>query len=58
MKQPIILFSKVHSSTSKDYVSANTITFEEIDKIVEMLNKRKLMFQGEEKECYASVVKV
>lgn len=117
-KQPISIFSKVHSSTSKDYVSANSITFEGIDKVVEMLNKRnlkgifvndrgydsneifrhyfekqqyfvirlkenrkiyfnhktykittirdsrkgkikmKLMFQGEEKECYASVVKV
>ncbi len=42
MKQPISLFSKVHSSTSKDYVSANTITFEGIDKIVEIVNKRNL----------------
>lgn len=118
MRQPISIFSKVHSSTSKDYVSANSITFEGIDKVVEMLNKRnlkgifvndrgydsneifrhyfdkeqyfiirlkenrkvylnhktykittirdsrkgkikmKLMFQGEEKECYASVLKV
>ena len=118
MKQPISVFSKVHSSTSKDYISANAITFEGIDKVVEMLNKRgqkgifvndrgydsneifrhyfekqqyfvirlkenrkvylnhktykittirdsrkgkikmKLMFQGEEKECYASVLKV
>lgn len=118
MKQPISVFSKVHSSTSKDYVSANTITFEGIDKVVELLNKRNLrgifvndrgydsnkvfrhyfdkqqyfvirlkenrkvylnhktykittirdsrkgkikmtlMFQGEEKECYASVLRV
>lgn len=118
MKQPISVFSKVHSCTSKDYISANSITFEGIDKVVEMLNKRnlkgvfvndrgydsneifrhyfekqqyfvirlkenrkvylnhktykittirdsrkgkikmKLMFQGEEKECYASVLKV
>ena len=118
MKQPISLFSKIHSSTSKDYVSANNITFEGIDKIVKLLNERglkgtfvndrgydnnamfnyyydknqyfiirlkenrkvyrnhkwypittfrdafkgkinmKLMFQGEEKECKVSVIKV
>ena len=40
-KQPISLFSKIHSSTQKDFVSANDITFEGIDKIVNMLNKRK-----------------
>ena len=32
-KQPISLFSKIHSSTQKDFVSANDITFEGIDKI-------------------------
>ena len=42
MKQPISLFSKIHSSTSKDYVSANNITFEGIDKIVKLLNERGL----------------
>lgn len=42
MKQPISVFSKIHSSTQKDYVSANTITFEGIDKVVEMLDKRKI----------------
>lgn len=42
MKQPISVFSKIHSSSQKDYVSANTITFEGIDKVVEMLDKRKL----------------
>ena len=117
-KQPISMFSKVHSSTSKDYVSANAVTFEGLDKIIKMLNERKLkgifindrgydsnaifnyyfdkqqdfvirltekrvvyrnhkwykittlrdafkgkvkiklMFQGEEKECYVSVIKV
>lgn len=41
-KQPISVFSKIHSSSQKDYVSANTITFEGIDKVVEMLDKRKL----------------
>ena len=40
-KQPISLFSKIHSSTQKDFVSANDITFEGIDKIVKLLNKRK-----------------
>lgn len=117
-RQPISIFSKIHSSTSKDYVSANTITFEGLDKVINMLNERgkkgifvndrgydsneifkyyfrkqqyfiirlkenrkvylnhkwykittirdsrkgkvkmKLFFQGEEKECYVSVLKV
>ncbi len=42
IRQPISVFSKIHSSTQKDYVSTNTITFEGIDKVVEMLDKRKL----------------
>ena len=118
MKQPISVFSKIHSSTQKDYISANAVTFEGIDKVVEILDKRKIkgifvndrgydsneifkyywkkkqyfiirltekrkiyknhkwykittlrdaykgkikmniMFQGEEKECMASVIKV
>lgn len=118
MKQPISLYSKIHSSTSKDYVSSNSITFEGIEKVVKLLNERglkgtfvndrgydnnaifnyyydknqyfiirlkenrkvyrnhkwypittfrdafkgkinmKLMFQGEEKECKVSVIKV
>ena len=41
MKQPISLFSKIHSSTSKDYISANSATFEGIDIIVDLLNERK-----------------
>lgn len=41
MKQPISIFSKIHSSVSKDFVSANAVTFEGIYKVVEMLNKRK-----------------
>ena len=40
MKQPISLFSKIHSSTQKDFISANNITFEGIDKIVNLLNQR------------------
>lgn len=41
MKQPISIFSKIHSSTSKDYVSANAITFEGLDKVINMLEERK-----------------
>ncbi len=118
MKQPISMFSKIHSSTSKDYVSSNAITFEAIDSICNLLDERnikgtfindrgydnnevfnyyfkkkqyfiirlkenrkiyfnhkwypitairdsrkgkvklKIKFQGEEKECYASVLRV
>ena len=42
MKQPISIFSKVHSSTSKDYISANAVTFEGLNKVVNMLEERKL----------------
>ncbi len=42
MKQPISVFSKIHSSTQKDYASANTTTFEEISKVVEMLDKSNI----------------
>ena len=41
MKQPISIFSSVHSSTSKDYVSANTITFTALDTVISMLDERK-----------------
>ena len=41
-KQPISMFSKVHSSISKDYVSTNAVTFEGLDKIVKMLDEREL----------------
>ncbi len=118
MKQPISMFSKVHSSTSKEYISANAITFEAIDSVCNLLDERnikgtfvndrgydsneifnyyfkkkqyfiirlkenrkvyfnhkwypitairdsrkgkvklKLIFQGEEKECYVSVLRV
>ena len=42
IKQPISLFSKIHSSISKDYKSSNTITFEGLDKITELLKAREL----------------
>ena len=40
-KQPISIFSSVHSSTSKDYVSANTVTFNALDNVISMLYERK-----------------
>ena len=118
MKQPISLYTKIHSSTQKDFISANEVTLEGIEKVVKELNKReqkgifindrgydnnlmfnyyynknqyfiirlkenrkvycnhkwykittirdskkgkvkmKVIFQGEEKECYISVIKV
>ena len=42
MKQPISIFSKVHSSVQKDYVSANNITYEGLDKVISLLDKRNL----------------
>ena len=39
MKQPVSIYSKIHSSTSKDYVSTNAITYEGIDKVVNILNE-------------------
>ena len=117
-KQPISIFSKIHSSTQKEFVSANTVTYEGLNKVISLLDKRnlkgtfvhdrgydnnelfnyyfsknqyfvirltekrkiyrnhkwykittlrdackgkikmKMMFQGEEKECYVSVLKV
>ncbi len=41
MKQPISLFSEIHSSTQKDYISANEKTLKGIEKIVRILNERK-----------------
>ena len=42
MKQPISIFSKIHSSTSKDFVSSNDITFEALNKVVSHLNERNI----------------
>ena len=42
MKQPISLFSKIHSSTQKDFISANSVTYEGLDKVIGLLNERKL----------------
>lgn len=40
IKQPISTFSKIHSSTSKEYISANTVTFEAIDSICNLLDEK------------------
>ncbi len=42
MKQPISIFSKIHSSSQKEYVSSNAITFEGLDKVISLLNERNL----------------
>lgn len=42
LKQPISIFSKIHSSTSKEYVSANNVTFEGIDKVFLTIITRKI----------------
>ena len=41
-KQPISIFSKVHSSLSKELVSANSITFEELNKIISILQEKNI----------------
>ena len=38
-KQAVSIFSRIHSSTEKDYVSANTITFEAIEEGAKLLGK-------------------
>ena len=42
MRQPISVFSKIHSSTSKEYISANSTTFQAIDSICDLLDRRNL----------------
>jgi len=42
MKQPISIFSKIHSSTQKDFISNNSVTYEGLDKVVSLLNERNL----------------
>lgn len=43
--QPISLFSKIHSSSEKDYVSANSVTYEGIEKISSVFkNKATFIF--------------
>ena len=42
MKQPISVFSKIHSTASKDYISTNAVTFEGLNKVTGMLEERKI----------------
>ena len=39
-KQPISLFSHIHSSTEKDYRSTNTVTYQGLDEIISLLNEK------------------
>ena len=39
-KQPISLFSHIHSSTEKDYKSTNTVTYQGLDEIISLLNEK------------------
>lgn len=39
-KQPISLFSHIHSSTEKDYKSTNTVTYQGLDEIISVLNEK------------------
>ena len=42
IKQPISIFSKIHSATSNEFLSANGVTFEALNKVVAFLNERKI----------------
>ena len=42
MKQPISIFSKIHSSTQKDFISNNSATYEGLNKVVSLLEARNL----------------
>lgn len=41
-KQPISMYSQIHSSQSKEYISANDETFKALDTVIEGLEKRNL----------------
>lgn len=40
LDQPISIFSKIHSSTEKKYISSNSVTKEGLNKVVALLNSR------------------
>ena len=42
LNQAISIFSKIHSSTEKEYVSANSVTKEGLNKVIKLLNARNL----------------
>lgn len=39
-RQPISLFSHIHSSTEKEYHSTNTVTYQGLDEVISALNKK------------------
>ena len=41
-RQPISIYSKLHSSKSKEYISANDETFKALDTVINILNDRKI----------------
>lgn len=41
-RQPISIYSKLHSSNSKDYISANDETFKALDTVINILNDRNI----------------
>lgn len=42
LDQPISIFSKIHSSSEKEYISSNSVTKEGLDKVVALLNSKGL----------------
>ena len=40
LNQPISIFSKIHSSTEKEYISDNSVTKEGLNKVINLLNER------------------
>lgn len=41
-KQPISVYSQIHSSKTKDYISANNETFKALDTVIDVLDERKI----------------
>ena len=42
-RQPISVYSKLHSSESKEYISANDETFKALDKVIDLLDERNII---------------
>ena len=41
-RQPISVYSQIHSSKSKEYISANNETFKALDSVIDILDKRNI----------------
>lgn len=41
-RQPISVYSQIHSSKTKDYISANNETFKALDTVIDILDERKI----------------